>query len=648
MRDVLVDAVRGRELLLVLDNFEQVLPAATDVDMLLRACPRLTVLVTSRAALQLRGEHETPVPPLSLPPAGQPTAPESLTQYAAVALFVDRATALQPDFRVTDENAPAVAEICTRLDGLPLAIELAAARTRVLPPRAMLDRLEPRLALLTGGPRDLPARQQTLRATIAWSYDLLTEPERRLFERLGVFVGGFTLGAGSWVMGDGGSPDALLAPNTHHPSPITLDLVSALVSRSLLRQQEQPDGEPRFSMLETIREYALERLEMRGEAAEARRRHAQHFMALAEEAEPWLTRSQAGLWMDRLELDQDNLRAALVWSDSVSEANALARMAVRLWYFWYLRGHFDDAERWIGRALDRATEPETRLDLLIAAANLAFFQDDAATSIRMWSEAIELGRAHGNQRAVARSLARRGFMLRNIGEMERAVADADEALAIARRLDDSWLLGHVLHGFAQVARAKGDVDAAEAAWSEALARFREVDEAYMVAHMVNNLGSVALQRGELDNAMRLCTEGLALIRQRDDRFALRPALVNLLRIAHRLGDEERALAMAREVVTLGARQGSPVVVAHALDGIAWVATRRGSPGRAARLLGAARELRRAAGYADRPEQLPLQHDAEALARAALGEETYTTIRADGEAMTLEQAATDALEETGSP
>jgi tetratricopeptide (TPR) repeat protein len=350
--------------------------------------------------------------------------------------------------------------------------------------------------------------------------------------------------------------------------------------------------------------------------------------------------------MDRLEIEHDNLRAALVWSDAASDANVLARTAASLWFFWYLRGHFGEAERWISIALDRATDPAVRIELLQAAANLAFFQDEATKSIGLWTEMIEFGRAHGDQRSAARALARRAFMLRNIGEMERADADSTEALSIARQLGDSWLLGHVLHGAAQVARGQGDIDTAEAAWAEALARFREVDEAYMVAHMLNNLGSVATQRGELDKAMRLCTEALALIRHRDERFALRPTLVNLMRIAHRLGDDERVLSMAREVVTLGSTQGSPITTAQALDGIAWVANRQGSPARAARLLGAAHALRRAAGYADRPEQRPLQLDAEAATRATLGEDGFAAAWAEGEVLTLEQAATYALGKPG--
>jgi predicted ATPase/class 3 adenylate cyclase len=333
--DVLVDALRGRELLLVLDNFEQVLPAATEVDALLRACPRLTVLVTSRAALQLRGEHEFPVPPLALPLTGQASSPAALSQYAAVALFIERATAVKPDFTVTNQNAPAIAEICVRLDGLPLAIELAAARIRLLSPEAMLARLGHGLALLTGGPRDLPARQQTLRGAIAWSYDLLDDAEQRLFRRLGVFVGGCTIESAEGI----GDLDESLGLDV-------LDSISPLVAGSLVRQQEQPDGEPRFSMLETIREYALERLEESGEAPLVRRRHGEHFLALIEEAAPHLIRLEGATWMDRLQLEHDNLRAALGWGSAAPDtADLMARVAGPFWWFWWMSGHLTEGRR---------------------------------------------------------------------------------------------------------------------------------------------------------------------------------------------------------------------------------------------------------------------------------------------------------------
>jgi len=421
------------------------------------------------------------------------------------------------------------------------------------------------------------------------------------------------------------------------------------VFKSLVRQQDaDARGEPRFGMLETIREFALERLEASGETPEARRRHAEHFVALAEEAAPWLTRTQGGIWLNRLEVEHDNLRAALVWADVAGDPNMLARLAASLWWFWWMRGHFE-ARRWLGRALDRATAHDARLALLDGAANMALFQDEHAKSIELWSEMVAIGRTCGNQSAVAqsavaRALARQAYVMRIMGEMEQAVAASEEAIAIARQRGDSRTTAYTLHGVAQVAMGWHDLDGAVTAWEEALVRFREVDDAFMVPHTLCNLGVVAMMRGRLDKAMPLCSEALVLMRQRDDRFALRFGLMYMLVIAQRLGDAEQVLALAREVLTLSIEQDSPVTASNALDGIAWAVGRNDDDAAcAARLLGAAQALRSAAGVDLNPLQHPLHEDAVAATRAALGEEAFAAAWAEGQAMTLEQAVAYALE-----
>ena len=338
----IVDAVkkhlRSRSVLLLLDNFEQVLPAAAVAADLLAACPGLAVLATSREPLRLRGEHEYAVPPLALPEAGLGTTSEVVSQAPAVALFVQRARAVRADFALTDENAAAVAEVCARLDGLPLAIELAAARVRLLTPEAMAARLERRLPLLVGGARDLPARQRALRDTIAWSHDLLDEHERRLFRRLSVFVGGWTLDAAEAVCNTDGNLD-------------TLDGLESLVSKSLVRQDVDARGEPRFAMLETIREYALERLAASGEAAEMRQRHADNYVALAERTAPELYGHGLVAWFVRLEAEHDNMRAALAWSQAEERgAGIRLRLPLALWRFWLVRGYPAEGRQWLRRA----------------------------------------------------------------------------------------------------------------------------------------------------------------------------------------------------------------------------------------------------------------------------------------------------------
>ncbi|MFQ5794857.1 MAG: AAA family ATPase [Candidatus Bipolaricaulia bacterium] len=322
--DSLKEHLRDKQILLLLDNFEQVVAAAPQVAELLAACAWLKLLVTSREPCHVRGEHVFPVPPLALPEPDRkrPLAIEYLMQYEAVRLFIDRAQAVKPDFAVTHENAPAVAEICIRLDGLPLAIELAAARITLLPPQVMLARLGSRLKLLTGGARDLPARQQTLRATIDWSYDLLDASEQTLFERLSVFVGGCTLEVAEAVCN--GTGDLELDVDV-------LDGLASLVDKNLLRQEEQVEGAPRFLMLETIREYGLERLEASGEAEATQRTRADYYLALAEQAEPKLWGGpEQGEWLDRLEVEHDNLRAALAWCEQSGECEVGLRLGVAL------------------------------------------------------------------------------------------------------------------------------------------------------------------------------------------------------------------------------------------------------------------------------------------------------------------------------
>ena len=377
----LKDYLSERRLLLVLDNFEQVLGAAPAVTELLAAAPGLKVLATSRAPLGLYGEHEFPVPPLTLPDLKRPPPLERLTQYEAVGLFVERARAVKPDFSITNESAPAVAEICVRLDGLPLAIELAAARIKMLPPKAMLQRLGSRLKLLTGGARDLPERQRTLRATIEWSYALLDEGEQLLFARLAVFSGGRTLEAIEAICdAEGDLPvDAF-------------EGVSSLLDKSLLRQEEGPNGEPRFVMLETIHEYAREKLEESAEAEEIKRAHAEYFLTLAEEAYPELKGANQLEWLESLEAEHDNMRAALSWALERKEVEVALRLGGALWWFWSVRGYHSEGRRWLEEALaiDGRVSPESRAMALAGVGELASDQGDLDRAKEACEEGLEL------------------------------------------------------------------------------------------------------------------------------------------------------------------------------------------------------------------------------------------------------------------
>jgi predicted ATPase/class 3 adenylate cyclase len=383
--------LREKHILLVLDNFEQVLEAAPMVSELLSAAPNLKVLATSRISLGLYGEYEYSVPPLDLPDLERAPSVERLSQYEAVRLFVERAQAAKADFSVTNENAPAVAEICHRLDGLPLAIELAAARIKLLTPQAMLARLGNRLKLLTGGARDLPERQRTLRGTIRWSYELLEEGEKVLFARLAVFSGGGTLEA----------IEAICDAEGDLPVDV-LDGVSSLVDKSLLRQEEEEGGEPRFVMLETIYEYAREKLENSGEAETIKRAHAEYFLALAEKAEPKLTTAEQGAWLERLETEHDNLRAALSWSLGRKDQELALRLGGALWRFWFLRSHLSEGLQWLGEVLSlRGGFTALRAKALNGAGDLVWSQGNYDRAKELYEESLALSRQLGDKRGIA-------------------------------------------------------------------------------------------------------------------------------------------------------------------------------------------------------------------------------------------------------
>jgi len=394
--DRLVDHIGERHMLLVLDNFEQVTDAAISVNALLAACPHLRVLTSSRSILHVSGEQEYSVPSLGLPdPAHLPPLTQ-LSQYEAVALFIERARAVKSDFEITNENAPAVAEICVRLDGLPLAIELAAARLRIFTPQAMLDRLDHRFGLLAGGARDLPERQQTLRGAIAWSHDMLEEPERALFASLAVFVGGAGLEAIERTCGDEVDGDML-------------DVLVSLVEKSLVRQSEGIAGEPRFGMLETIREFAMEQAVQRTVWPALRAHHAEFFTVLAERSAAEIMGSAKREWLDRLEQDHDNLRAALSWTVETRAAEMGMRLGSAIWRFWQMRGYLPEGLERLEQVLglkESIRYPERRAEALSAAAGIAYWLAESDRSRQRYEEEIEVRRALGDRRGLAEAPVR--------------------------------------------------------------------------------------------------------------------------------------------------------------------------------------------------------------------------------------------------
>jgi predicted ATPase len=619
--------VGARELLLVLDNFEHVVAAAPLVVELLAACPSLRVLATSRTPLRVRGEQEYPVPPLALPPTTD-ARPEALGGAAAVALFVLYATRARPDFALTAENACAVAAICQRLDGLPLAIELAASRVKILPPEALLARLSQRLRLLTGGGPDLPARQQTLHDAIGWSYDLLTPAEQRLFARVGVFVGGAALDAAEEVCVEQADDDVLGG-------------IASLVDKSLLRAPAVA-GEPRVGMLETIREFALERLAGSGDEPAVRRRHAEHFVALAERAEPGVRADAQGEWMVRLETEHDNLRAALGWCVEQREQRLGLRLAGGLWWFWYVQGHLTDGRRWLDRLLALADAPQSDPVVawaLFAAGQFAVWQGDNAAGRRLAEASAARWRALGDPGGLAWALH---ALAHAQGEQVRERALLAEAVATFRRAGDQpWGLAWSLHCLGNVTDLLDDPTAARAMHEESIRLFRASGNDWGLNLGLAGLANVAARAGDWVTAYGLQGEALAVRRRAGARF-VGDTLVALGRAALALGDLDRAAEHLRAGLAACRDQGFRFDASFGLAALAGVAARRERGADAARLFGAAAALLARAGGQLGPTDAGERAREVAAARAALGPTTFEAEWLSGEAMTFEDAITDAL------
>lgn len=590
----LKDWLQARQVLLVLDNVEHLLPAAAPIAELLSTCPQLTVLATSRAALRVRGERLVPVPPLALPDPGLAATLDDVQHAPAVALFLQRAQAIRPGFALTPANAPVVARICCRLDGLPLAIELAAARMRLLGPEALLARLERRLALLTDGAADLPPRQRTLRATIDWSQALLKGPEQELFRRLAVFVGGATLEAVDAVCG----PLEVSRANGDEGTEV-LRALGTLSDQSLVLRQEEADGAVRVVMLETIREYAAEQLTASGEGEEMARRHAGYYNDLAQRASLELTGPEQMRWLDRLEADRDNLRAALAWSLSHEPALALC-LAGALWRFWQLRGSLSEGRRLLDEALAwHGGDPWRRARALNGAGSLALLQGDYEGAIVRFEEAMPLWRALRDKHHVAGTLQNLGLVRLEWGQYGQALP----------------LLG------------------------EALDRFRELDDRSGMAIALANLGVVAGAEGKCARARELLEESLALYRQRGDETGIAQVLVYLGQTATRQGDLEVGAAHQKESLVRFRELGNQQGIAEALEGLAEIAARQGDTQRAVPLWAAAQGLRDRLGMPRSVVEQARYEQETAAVRSRIGAEAFDEAWADG-AGTPEDAVID--------
>ncbi len=559
LANALYDYLAPRRLLLVLDNFEQVVDAAPRVAELLAACAGVTALITSRTALGVRGEFEAPVLSLPLPPEDLRHDLDVVARSPAVELFVQRCQAVCPDFRLDEGNVRAVAEVCARLDGLPLAIELAAPRIRLLTPETLVARLINRFALLTGGARDLPSRHRSLRAAISWSYDLLSTREQQLFRQMAVFAGGWTLAAAEAV-----APASAPAPPEPDDSSTTaLDLLASLVAQSLVRVKGRglemeaasttPLGgdEPRFEMLESIRDFAWEALVAGGEMDAVQRAHAAYCLALAEQAHPHLFGADQTDWLERLDRDHENIRAALEWSIARGDAETALRLGVALRRFWLGRGYIVHGRRLLERALATggAVAPEWRGEALDAAGELAWVEGDDVAAERLFSESLAIRRALGDYVGIGWTLNYLGLVARRSGDGATARARFDEALALGRRFGETRQIGHLLHNLGDLAYDEGELDAARTLLGESLDVFRSLDDRTSIAMALSSMGEVVAALGESAPARGLIEEGVALAIELGDRRRLAALLANLAAVAA-TEHPERAVQLAGAAAAL--------------------------------------------------------------------------------------------------
>jgi predicted ATPase len=631
----LKDYIKERRLLLVLDNFEQVLGAAPTVTELLAAAPGLKVLATSRAPLGLYGEQEYAVPPLSVPDVRHLPDFKTLSQYEAVRLFIERAKSAKVDFEVTDESAPAVAEICVRLDGLPLAIELAAARIKMLPPKAMLQRLSSRLKLLTGGARDLPVRQRTLRGAIEWSHTLLGDGEKTLFARMAVFSGGRTLEAVEAVCDAQGD------------LPVdSFEGVSSLLDKSLLRQEEGPEGEPRFVMLETIHEYAREKLQESGEAEVIGRAHTEYFLALAEEAEPELVGTDQVSWMDVLEAEHDNLRAALSRSLEAGDSGSALRIGGALWRFWNVRGHFSEGRRWLTAGLsgEGAAALSLRARASLGLGYLELRQGDYPRAVEDLEVSHSLYREIGDRRGEAYALCFLGWIALDRNEFDRAEELLEESLALSRAAGTARDVSVSLNALAMLKVYRGDHERATAMQEECLSLAREAGDVQIIAVLTYNLGFTAAMTGEYERAEAFVREAQALFREVGDRGMAPLASNRLGFLALSQDDPDRAEELCVEAIRDLQEQAQIPGIDFALEILGGVAASRGEIRRAAQLWGAVAGYRDATGAPWIPEERAMIEAHIDAARPRLEEATWREEWEKGRSMTLDQAVEYALEE----
>ena len=671
--DLLKSSQRDKHQLLLLDNFEHLVSEAPELTELLEACPELKILVTSREVLRLRAEQQYAVPPLALPDLKNPLDAASLADFASVNLFVQRARAITSDFDVTTDNAVTIAEICLRLDGLPLAIELAAARVKMLAPKTLLERLDHRLNILTGGARDLPLRQRTLRNTLAWSYSILTKEEQRLFRLLSIFAGGCTLEA----------IEAVLTALDDEVDTM-LDGVASLLDKSLLQHMEQQQGQKRLIMLETLREYGLEALAGNEELETVRQTHAAYYLGLVEQADPEWEGPKQAVWSERLEQEHDNVRAAMGWSLERGETNhdweLALRLAGALRRFWQVRGYLSEGRPFLEKVLAESVGIVSawHIKALIAMGHVAVIQDDYDRVEAVCKESLPLCQELGDTWNTARTLYLLGWIGWLRGDLAPARALMEQTLALFRQVDDKGFIAWSLMYLGIIASRQGnyaegrllfeesvarqrelgnkrgtafsltqlastlfvsqhDAEMVHPMLEESLALFRELGDKWGVAAASMLLGQVALQRGEMTTARSLENVSMQLCREIGHRWFLSQALTILAKVAETEHNQVLALTLYQESLDVAREIGDKVLIALGLEALAGVIAAQVEPVWATRLWGAASALRETIGAPMPPIERAVYERAVAAARMHLGEQVFASAWSEGRTMTPEQA-----------
>jgi predicted ATPase len=654
VRETVQDYLHNKEMLLVLDNFEQVVAAAPQIADLLMACPKLKILATSRTPLRVRGEKELLVAPLALPDRRNLPPLESLAQYPAIALFVQRVLDVKPDFVLTNENAAAVVELCHRLDGLPLAIELAAARIKMLSPQALLARLTQRFDALAGGARDLPDRQQTLRSTIDWSYNLLDGQSKTLFRRLAVF-------AGSWT------PEGV-AEVCNFDNALGADVfdeLEALVDIHLLKRVAEIDGEPRFGMLETIRAYGLEQLATSGEETLVRQHHAIYLIGLAEEAAPYLIGAQRDIWLNRLESHLDDIRYVLQWSNTPQgDAEAGLRLAGALNWFWYLLGYLREGREWLEKllahpAVSSPANPGAtpyRARARSGAGALAWAQGDYVTARTHLEASRELHQQLEDSRGLAYAMTFLGLVSLGQGELEAARALCTESASRLQALGDYWGEALALNWLGEITWALGDAATARIHYERSLTLFRQVGDPWGTAFPLHALAGMAWTQGDYAAAHTLFGESGALMRAVGDQWGYARSLTGSAAAALHQGNHSQARLLFEVTLSLWRELGHKAGVIRCLIGLAEIAVAEGQPARAAKLLGGADTFLQSLGIRSDGAHITNGFLLDAVdrdefrrglanVRAQMDENQFKAAWQQGQAMSLEQAIADALGES---